>query len=330
MKTRISSRDIAEMSFETYYPARLIEGPEVVKERAYQVNAKYGQASYQETVLKDIIIGHANIDFGQDTQINFEGDFETLEMHFHLTGETFTKEDGTTQHFSFGAGEHNLIYAHGFKGISNWPGQKICIFEANLMPSFFKPYLMGNGPHSEQLAKLIKSQQNGCLHQHNLPITPKMVSLIYEINHCDRSGIFKKLFLEAKVLELLMLQLEQMANLPNHNPTLSKGTFDKMHAVKDLLQSNMDKPYTLAGLANHVGTNAFYLKRDFKRAFGQTVFGYWHEAKMEEAKTLLLDTGLPVSEVSERVGYKNPCHFTVAFKKKFGVLPKDLKQGRRY
>jgi AraC-like DNA-binding protein len=46
---------------------------------------------------------------------------------------------------------------------------------------------------------------------------------------------------------------------------------------------------------------------------------------MERAKYLLMDSGKSISEVSDEIGYKNPQHFTVAFKKKFGLSPKNFK-----
>jgi YesN/AraC family two-component response regulator len=46
---------------------------------------------------------------------------------------------------------------------------------------------------------------------------------------------------------------------------------------------------------------------------------------MEYAKKLLEKEGLQVKEVAPILGYKNPHHFTVAFKKKFGVNPSHLR-----
>ncbi|MCC9041578.1 helix-turn-helix domain-containing protein [Myroides sp. M-43] len=47
--------------------------------------------------------------------------------------------------------------------------------------------------------------------------------------------------------------------------------------------------------------------------------------KSKRAKRLLLDHKWYVGEVSEHLGYKNPQHFTVAFKKYYGVLPSLFK-----
>jgi AraC-like DNA-binding protein len=47
---------------------------------------------------------------------------------------------------------------------------------------------------------------------------------------------------------------------------------------------------------------------------------------MYEAHRLLLDEQMYVNEVADLVGYKHPHHFTAAFKRKFGIMPKELKK----
>lgn len=58
--------------------------------------------------------------------------------------------------------------------------------------------------------------------------------------------------------------------------------------------------------------------------YGQTVFGYLHGLCMNKAKILLLENK-KVTEVANEVGYKNAQHFTAAFKKHNGILPRMLK-----
>ncbi|MEE9362234.1 MAG: helix-turn-helix domain-containing protein [Cellulophaga sp.] len=46
---------------------------------------------------------------------------------------------------------------------------------------------------------------------------------------------------------------------------------------------------------------------------------------MEEAKKMLLEQNLSINEISDRIGYKNPQHFSTAFKRKFGMIPSRIK-----
>lgn len=51
---------------------------------------------------------------------------------------------------------------------------------------------------------------------------------------------------------------------------------------------------------------------------------YWQTVKMEQAKLMLADMNMDISEVAEAVGYKNARHFSTAFKKQFGLSPSQL------
>jgi AraC-like DNA-binding protein len=62
------------------------------------------------------------------------------------------------------------------------------------------------------------------------------------------------------------------------------------------------------------------LKTKFKRYYGETLFGYYQKNKLEHARKLL-DSKIPVKVVATEIGYSNPSHFTLAFKKEYGFSP---------
>lgn len=90
--------------------------------------------------------------------------------------------------------------------------------------------------------------------------------------------------------------------------------------------NNLNNACSLIELAHHVGTNEFTLKKGFKELFGTTVFGFWTDAKMNQAKLMITEQDMSISEVSDSIGYKNPRHFSAAFKRKFGVIPSQFKK----
>ena len=123
-----------------------------------------------------------------------------------------------------------------------------------------------------------------------------------------------------------MLQLEQIADHTCHAPPgIKKHELEKLYAVREIISNHISESFSLTELAQQVGTNEFTLKKGFKELFGTTVFGYWNELKMEWAKQMLSEDGLTVTEVSEKIGYKNPQHFSTAFKRWYGFSPGELK-----
>ena len=163
--------------------------------------------------------------------------------------------------------------------------------------------------------------------KHNYPITLDMYTLINDIIQCTRVGLFKRIFLESKVIALLLLLLEQINSFDAKGTlkSLKKEDVDKMYAVKELLDMNFRKTDSLIDLARKVGTNEYTLKKGFKEIFGISVFQYWKGLRLDTAKTMLLDEGLSIQEVSRKIGYKNPQHFSAAFKKQFGIVPSSVR-----
>jgi len=165
------------------------------------------------------------------------------------------------------------------------------------------------------------NQQPGWLP--NRLTTPAMQHIIATVIKCSENNCLHRIFLAAKMLELLFLDMEQLINnkdQPRAFP-FKINDLEKLEKAKILIGENMQAPCSLIELAHKVGLNDFKLKKGFKEAYGTTVFGHLLELRMEKAKTMLSSARYTVSEVAYEVGYKNAHHFTVAFKKRFGYLP---------
>jgi len=166
--------------------------------------------------------------------------------------------------------------------------------------------------------------------RYNFYLTPEISEILQALRTSTHSGFCEKLFLESKILELLVLQLSQFEQLKDCDAKqqLKKVELDKMHKAKEILTDDLNLQISLRSLAHMVGTNEFNLKRNFKIAFGTTVFGYLNQYKMARAKRMLVEKDITIAEVSEKMGFKYATHFSSAFKKYFGYLPNKIKTGK--
>jgi AraC family transcriptional regulator, transcriptional activator of the genes for pyochelin and ferripyochelin receptors len=157
------------------------------------------------------------------------------------------------------------------------------------------------------------------------PITPAMRLVLQQMLDCPYQGTIKQLYLESKSIEVLTLWLDQaMASDSPQPPTrLRVSDIDRIHQAKEILFQQLADPPSLMTLARQVGLNDCTLKRGFQQVFGTTVFGYVRDRRMEQACRLLLQGDIKVGEVSQVVGYTNRSRFAAAFRKKFGLNPKD-------
>jgi AraC-like DNA-binding protein len=252
-----------------------------------------------------------------------------VQMTFNLQGKTAYYSDKLGKVFvRFKAWQHNLMLIPQGQTRLQWSaGEHSELFSLSLSPEYFFDTLPSSHRLCKHFQKGVDYGLPAFMSLQNMPLTPRMAHILFEMLHCQYKGHHKSLFVKAKTVELLILQMEQYENLPAPDlcSELQTRHAEQMHLVKKMLDENLDKNWTLKDLAHGVGTNEFSLKKYFKEVFGKTVFGYLHQVRMETSREELCKPGSLIHEVAQRVGYKHPTHFTAAFKKYHGILPTKLR-----
>jgi AraC-like DNA-binding protein len=157
-------------------------------------------------------------------------------------------------------------------------------------------------------------------------ITPAMETALKQIFHCPFQGKTKQIYLESKCLELITLKLEQLQQRDKQTRklySLKSDDIDRIQLAKTILTVNFDNPPSLIDLARQVGLNDCTLKRGFREVFGTTAFGYLHNYRLEQARQLLQERRLNVSEIAHKVGFASYTSLSKGFRQKYGVSPKQ-------
>ncbi|MEO4003981.1 AraC family transcriptional regulator [Flavobacterium sp. CAU 1735] len=155
-------------------------------------------------------------------------------------------------------------------------------------------------------------------------ISPSMAIVLNQIFNYNLNPSIKKLYYKGKGYELLSLffnrsedpDAEQCPFLIDEENVL------KIRKAKDIVLANMAEPPGLQELADQVGLNLKKLKMGFKQIYGDSVYSFLFDYKMEYARKLLDSGSYNVNEVGLKIGYSTASHFISAFKKKFGTTPK--------
>lgn len=100
---------------------------------------------------------------------------------------------------------------------------------------------------------------------------------------------------------------------------------DRLEAIKTFIESDAASGMTLTELARHFGTNVKALQDDFRVTFGSTIFSYLKNYRLERAHEALRHEGVTVAEAAHLAGYVNPANFATAFRKRFGMSPRDVR-----
>lgn len=130
------------------------------------------------------------------------------------------------------------------------------------------------------------------------------------------------LWIQAKSMELAALFLEG-GEAPATIPASERR---RLLLARDRLLADLANPPTIAELARESGLNALKLKRGFKQMFGIGVFGLFQRERMHEAWRRLQEGSATVSTVAADLGYTNASHFAGAFRKQFGVAPREIRK----
>jgi AraC-like DNA-binding protein len=155
-------------------------------------------------------------------------------------------------------------------------------------------------------------------------ISPSMAIVLNQMFHYNLNPSIKNLYYKGKGYELLSLFFNR-----NEDPNAEQCPFLideenvlKIKKAKEIIIANMAEPPSLEELSSQVGLNLKKLKMGFKQIYGDTVYGFLFDYKMDYARQLLDSGSYNVNEVGLKIGYSTGSHFIAAFKKKFSTTPK--------
>lgn len=155
-------------------------------------------------------------------------------------------------------------------------------------------------------------------------ITPSMAIVLHQIFSSQANSSIKSLYLKGKAYELMSLffNKNEDPNIENCPFLVDEENVQKIKKAKEIVITKMAEPPTLEQLAEEVNISLKKLKEGFKEIYGDTVFGFLLDYKLEYARKLLDSGSYNVNEVGLKIGYSTGSHFIAAFKKKFGTTPK--------
>jgi AraC-like DNA-binding protein len=304
-----AGHDFSEVLME--YPQDLVQG--YIKEIKLYQGFSLAIRDYQnhETNITEISEAHEH----------------PLQFYFRLRGDTISN----IEYASVKAGETALC------GCGLSPKMLLKIPEPNqeidihIAPELFKT-LFGIQDHA------IPAQLKHLFHQPDEEysvcvgtINTQMQVALQQIWQCPFQGLVKQVYLQAKVLELMALRLQQDITgevVQSHEYQPKRTVIEQIYQAKEILESRLENPPSLIELSDKVGLSPYQLKQGFRKVFGKSAFQYLHQYRMEQARLLLYEGNMRVSDVANCVGYSHLGQFSAAFKRMFGISPRDCLKGK--
>ncbi|REG96480.1 helix-turn-helix domain-containing protein [Flavobacterium aquicola] len=218
---------------------------------------------------------------------------------------------------------HNILYTSGFNARFEIPAlEEINYLTIILSLDYYYKLINEDWDLHKKFSKNIIEKKSGYLTPKYIPFNSGIQWIIHEIKNCKYKGAIKKMYLEAKIKELLILQLDSLIEKPQDTKVkMDQEDYNKILEVKSILDANFTNAPTLPELSRLVSLNEFKLKKGFKACFETTIKGYVTKLRMEHAKELFKNKDSNVAEVADKCGYKDVSHFSSAFKLFFGFTP---------
>ena len=296
----------------------------IATEQQLIIPDQLGQGSIRRMNIKEgleIII--SDMELSKDLAVYVEDDCHYVEMNYCLSGETVCEMN--RHRYNILEPKSHMYYSHDTKTqLDIKANVRNHMVEIRMLPRTLLSYF-DYDEDKERIRKMLVNQK-GQMTSYSL--SPLIKNCVFDILQCAYRGAMKKMYYEAKTMELITLffQEEVLCNEYSHR-SLDSVDIKKLQKARAIILNCLDDPFSIKQLAKEVGLNEFQLKKEFKQLYGTTIFGLIRSERMEKAAWLMKVEGYNVSETASILGYSNFSNFTVAFRKHFGYNPSDyLKQ----
>ncbi len=99
------------------------------------------------------------------------------------------------------------------------------------------------------------------------------------------------------------------------------GSHRGMIEVAALMEENIEKPLSLEDIARNTGLSRRQIERLFRRHLDCVPKRYYLEMRLRRARELLLQTSMPIMDVTTSCGFQSPPHVSRCYRALFGHPP---------
>jgi AraC-like DNA-binding protein len=159
----------------------------------------------------------------------------------------------------------------------------------------------------------------------------RAVALAEQIVNSSQGGqVLAHMSVESRAIEIVREALESIiAAAPEAGPSPpptgphSKAQ-SKAIAVRDHLRAHIEDNPSLKSMARDLGMSIGAMQGAFKAVYGRTIADYSRELRLQRAREAMERDGISVAQAAYEAGYSNPANFSTAFKRLFGLSPRDV------
>ena len=210
---------------------------------------------------------------------------------------------------------------HAVSACENIPSNYIVIAfvcESPAMQFFEHKYFAIDNKERECLYEIVRSGEKSFGDISSFHFT-------FQISRDVPFGSIQLLQAYLEILLILLLQRGKSTQTRRRVTSYLQQTSHKLLSkrVKAYLEEHISDPLSLNKIANDLGYSVSQMKTLFTAETGDSIINYFIEMKMDEAKRLIAEGDLNISQIAEQLGYVNTSYFSRLFKKRFDMTPSE-------
>lgn len=170
-------------------------------------------------------------------------------------------------------------------------------------------------------ARTLDAAAAACLSE---AIPPRTHLLLQQLVDGSLPGPAAGIHAHGKAYEVVAALLAEAIAGSLASPGLTRTDQAAIVQAREILDANLASPPTYPELAHAVFLSETKLSQGFRRLYGTSIHAYVIDWRLDLALSLIEEGADNVAQVAAKVGYGNSSHFSAAFKRRFGVLPRAV------
>lgn len=280
----------------------------------------------QTTTKKGVILSDWQMNYSADVNVQGANSDEFIQIIFCFNEGVSWGMLNQYHAVTIQKGESCIYRGHGQTEYTSYI--KDCDFSFKSIKIPF-PYFTGLLSEYFESRELMAYQKKLFTTLSKVSITPAMERIFAEVKDfvCYRGGL-GYLYLDGKMLELLTVYLSEVLELDilmTGSLTFSPTDRTAILEAKRIIDSQICYAPTCESLSRQVHLSVTKLTKGFLHMFGLPIHTYVIDQRLTKAAQLLVESDLNIGQIASFVGYTKPSNFSAAFKKKYGILPKNYR-----
>lgn len=156
--------------------------------------------------------------------------------------------------------------------------------------------------------------------------------MIERMSGMDPVSFVSRMKLQGRLYELFSL-IANEENIQVNDKSMIEKVNKKLiyteEAIRIIRENYGHTDFLIGDISQELSLNESYLASVFKQVTGRTLHKYLIDYRIQKSRDYLETTDFNISEVGEKIGYKNALSFTRMFKQVMGITPKHYKDARK-